>query len=272
MRTLFKEDLRPWLVSHRYWHEKKAFLLREDTYPHWTVFAVEDGLFSFEINGAKGTAGRGDLVLCPPSVPFIREAIAPVSFHFILFDWSDDTGDVLSGELPMLETLLSIKDSGRLSSTYLRLRKWNGAEHALAVRSKRHLLADLWLMYLEEADGGVKLPAESDERSSMMLQAKRIIRENAFAASSFNLKMLAARFGLSQVQFTRSFRRATGHLPREYLISVRLHKVQSLLLESELTLGQIAEACGYENEFYLSRIFTKRLGVSPSRFRRLNRL
>ena len=54
-------DYRPRMVSHRYWRAKQEFQLREDTYAHWVVFAVEDGQFTYEINGEKGVASRGIL-------------------------------------------------------------------------------------------------------------------------------------------------------------------------------------------------------------------
>lgn len=263
-------DYRPCLVSHRYWRAKQEFQLREDTYAHWVVFAVEDGQFSYEINGVQGVAGKGDLVFCPPGVPFCREVLTPVSFHFMLLDWVDAAGYPVA-EPPTITDKITIGDHDRLSSTYLRLRKWNGIEHSLALRLKHHLLEDLWYLYLEEAVmESVRWNAGSDDRKNKMQEAQRTIQEQAFAP--FSLKDLAARLGLSQVQFTRSFRQATGLLPRDYLISIRLHKVQELLLESNQTLGQIAEQCGYENEFYLSRIFTKRMGVTPSHFRKLHRL
>jgi AraC-like DNA-binding protein len=263
-------DYRPRMVSHRYWRAKQEFQLREDTYAHWVVFAVEDGQFTYEINGGKGVASRGDLVFCPPGVPFCREVLTPVSFHFVLLDWVDAAGQLVA-QPPTMADKLTIRDHDRLSSTYLRLRKWNGVEHALALRLKHHLLEDLWYLYLEEAamESGQSNLGSSDRKDKMQ-EAQRTIQEQALAP--FSLKELAARLGLSQVQFTRSFRQATGLLPRDYLISIRLHKVQELLLESDQTLGQIAEQCGYENEFYLSRIFTKRMGVTPSHFRKLHRL
>lgn len=270
MEELAQTDYRPQMVSHRYWRMKQEFQFREDTYPHWVVFAVEEGQFAYEIDGEKGVASGGDLVFCPPGVPFSREVLTPVSFHFMLLDWVDAAGQPLVNP-PAIAAKLSIGDHDRLSSTYLRLRKWNGAEHMLALRLKNHLLVDLWYLYLEEveAEGG-RPETDIGDKYDRMQQAKQTIREHAFAP--FSLKELAAELGFSQVQFTRSFRQATGVLPRDYLISVRLHKVQELLLESNQTLGQIAELCGYENEFYLSRIFTKRMGITPSHFRKMHRL
>jgi len=56
------------------------------------------------------------------------------------------------------------------------------------------------------------------------------------------------------------------------LTSLRLRKAQSLLLETNKTLEDIAEKCGYKNGFYFSRRFSKKLNISPSEYRKNNKL
>ena len=58
----------------------------------------------------------------------------------------------------------------------------------------------------------------------------------------------------------------------EYLKSVRLEKAKQLLLGSELNLSEISEAVGYSDLSYFSKIFKKEFDLSPSRYRRENRL
>ncbi|MDF2723961.1 MAG: hypothetical protein K0Q59_3636, partial [Paenibacillus sp.] len=47
----------------------------------------------------------------------------------------------------------------------------------------------------------------------------------------------------------------------------RLQKVCNLLTETDQTLEQIAEQCGFQTAYYLSRVFTKEMNTSPSRYR-----
>lgn len=113
-------------------------------------------------------------------------------------------------------------------------------------------------------------PDDNGRKDPLINQAIHMIRERASAP--FSLKSLAGELGLTQVQFTRKFKKATGMLPIDFLTSLRLQKVQKLLLESDLSLRQIADRCGFENEFYLSRVFKKRKKVSPKQFRSMRRL
>ncbi|WFR61673.1 hypothetical protein P9222_25280 [Paenibacillus amylolyticus] len=73
------------LLNHIYWKKKAEFALAEDIYDAWVVFAVEEGVFRYEIDGQSGEAGFADLVLCPPRVPFRRETVTPLTFHYMLF-------------------------------------------------------------------------------------------------------------------------------------------------------------------------------------------
>jgi len=54
---------------------------------------------------------------------------------------------------------------------------------------------------------------------------------------------------------------------REYTVKARLDRTRHLLTETSMTVGQIARALGYTDPFLLSRQFTRRFGVAPSRYR-----
>ncbi|WP_243156780.1 helix-turn-helix domain-containing protein, partial [Clostridium beijerinckii] len=85
---------------------------------------------------------------------------------------------------------------------------------------------------------------------------------------SIKIKDFSASLGLSSVQFTRRFHKCIGTTPIEYITSLRLRRAQVLLLRTEDTLDCIASKCGYDNGFYLSRVFAKNLGISPSDYRK----
>lgn len=66
------------------------------------------------------------------------------------------------------------------------------------------------------------------------------------------------------------FKKETGLTPHEYLTSVRMERAGKIILSgvsnrySSYTVGQIAEACGYAEPLYFSRVFKKYFGVSPT--------
>ena len=78
----------------------------------------------------------------------------------------------------------------------------------------------------------------------------------------------ATRLGLTVPQLREEVRLATGSTPKEYILRVRLSKAKDLLAATDQSVVQIARACGYEDPAYFTRLFTQRVGVSPTVFRR----
>jgi transcriptional regulator GlxA family with amidase domain len=78
--------------------------------------------------------------------------------------------------------------------------------------------------------------------------------------------------GLSPVQFTRRFRKSYRMTPSDFVRSLRIRRAAELLLDTDMTLDQIASRCGYENGFYLSLVFAKSMGMRPSTYREKNRV
>ncbi|CAN7657931.1 AraC family transcriptional regulator [Paenibacillus sp. LjRoot153] len=270
------DQTQPKLLSHMYWREKSAFQLHEDSNEFWVLFAVENGSFSYQIQEHEGTAVFGDLVLCPPGVIFRRAVIQPLSFHVMLLQWVDVTGHPLAVETHIPSGKISIQDLNRLSSNYAYLKKWFRHEGLVASSLRQHVLTDLWMLVVEEAYSASPESASpwttgiTNNKDALIHEATQRMHE--LASSTCIMKDIAMELGLTQVQFTRRFKKSTGMLPIDYLVTLRLQKVQQLLLDSDMTLQQIAGQCGFENEFYLSRVFKKRMHVTPSSYRKLHRL
>lgn len=82
-----------------------------------------------------------------------------------------------------------------------------------------------------------------------------------------DIHKLAAISNMSERNFFRAFKRATGLTPGEYVMRLRLDKARSLLRETSQSIGEIATACGFYDSNHLCRIFRERLAVSPRNFR-----
>lgn len=82
------------------------------------------------------------------------------------------------------------------------------------------------------------------------------------------MSMIARECGLSESQFTRSFRKMTGLPPHQWLMRRRVDKAKSLLTETALNLAQIGQDCGFADQSHFTRTFTALAGVSPGAWRR----
>jgi len=106
-------------------------------------------------------------------------------------------------------------------------------------------------------DSGVLLGL-SDPRLSKAIEAMHKHPE-----TSWSLEALAQHAGMSRARFAAHFRKVVGITPFDYLTNWRLGIAQTMLRKGN-SLKLIAAAVGYTNATALTRVFTQRLGMSPS--------
>lgn len=258
------EATMPKMIAHVYWLRKETFLLASDTYEDWVMFVLEEGAFRYRIGEQEeGHAEPGDIIVCPPRHAFARKTIAPVNFHFIRFT-SDSPLALPAGKV-------RLSRQARLADDCVRLRAHAHGRSELSGIMCAHMLQDLWVMMLDESLGS---PLQGNHAAAVadpvMRTVKAELEERAFGPML--LKEIAARHHLTPVQLTRRFRACFGVNPREHVTDLRMRRAGELLTESDRTVEDIAAACGYESGFYLSRVFAKYKGLSPSRYREKYRM
>ena len=86
-------------------------------------------------------------------------------------------------------------------------------------------------------------------------------------AQRLTLEDMARRVYLSPAYFSRIFKEETGETFTAYLSRVRIDRSLELLRRKELRLADIAQLVGFEDQSYFTRVFKKRMGVSPLRYR-----
>lgn len=264
-------SLLPEVSNSTFWDQKDKFMFYEDVYDTWVMFAVEAGSFYYEIGDEKGTATFGDLVLCPPGTPFRRVIVTPLTFYYFELTWRGLQTPGAVGEEALPPGKLSIFNTGRLEQNYAAMRKWQAWPGEIRFPKNTHFCRDIWLLYCEGLEEGV-LTGE-DERQHpdpLMQEARSLIGRRAF--TTLNLKEIAGMLGITPMQLTKKFSAAYGVAPVRYLTSLRLAKAKTLLVETNLTIEQISECCGYQNGFYLTRIFAKYEHTTPSHYRKTHRV
>ena len=76
------------------------------------------------------------------------------------------------------------------------------------------------------------------------------------------------RFHFQRDYFNRLIRSKTRMTYSEYLQSIRLEQAKRMLIETDLTISEIAEQTGYHNKGYFYRIFTKKYNMTPGEYRK----
>jgi AraC family transcriptional regulator len=78
-----------------------------------------------------------------------------------------------------------------------------------------------------------------------------------------SLPELAAIVQLSQYHFCHAFKQAIELSPHQYLIQQRVERAKQLLKQKEMTIGEVAIACGFAHQSHLNRHFKRLTGITP---------
>jgi AraC family transcriptional regulator len=92
-----------------------------------------------------------------------------------------------------------------------------------------------------------------------------------YAQHDLLLEDLAALVDLSAKHFARAFRQSTGLPPHRWLVNQRIDRARELLGKAELSLAEIALACGFADQSHFTVAFRKATGMTPGAFRREQR-
>jgi AraC-like DNA-binding protein len=89
---------------------------------------------------------------------------------------------------------------------------------------------------------------------------------------NFGVGELCKKVGMSRTQLHNKIKALTGHPTSHFIKKVRIHQATLLLRTSEMNISQVALEVGVESLPYFTKIFTKEIGLSPSKFREKSQL
>ncbi len=87
-------------------------------------------------------------------------------------------------------------------------------------------------------------------------------------AENFSAGELCDKFEISEKTLYRIVRERTRSTLNEYVTKLRLKKAEELLLDTDMSIAQVAGEAGYDDYNYFIRIFKKNYGVTPLKFRK----
>lgn len=97
---------------------------------------------------------------------------------------------------------------------------------------------------------------------------KDFINKNYSAKITLNI--LSHKFGCCNATLTKSFKNEYGYTIMDYLFKVRIEKAAELVKKTRRSFKEISNDCGFYDQNYFSKSFSKYYGVSPSQYRSLN--
>lgn len=116
---------------------------------------------------------------------------------------------------------------------------------------------------VDEADG----QAETTDRTPDFIDEVQQYVDSHIGEGDVDLADLAARFGVTRATFTRKVKQHTGLTSAAYITSRRIRKACQLLQTADMTVAQVAEACGYSDTAYFIMVFRKSMNKTPKQYK-----
>ena len=112
---------------------------------------------------------------------------------------------------------------------------------------------------------GYVKPQTSIDYSNRIVQVTKEYLE-AHYSEEISLENIAEQVNISPQYFSKLIKKNTGFNFIDWLSMLRVKKAKELLTNSNYTVKEVCFMVGYKDPNYFSRIFKKRIGITPSEF------
>jgi AraC family transcriptional regulator len=139
----------------------------------------------------------------------------------------------------------------------------NPSKHAVYAES---LVGSIISGLLDIPDQGSEPP---NGRLTQANMNKLMSRINASSDGRLTVAEMAETVGLSESWFANVFKQTTGKTPLQWQLGKRIDLAQKLLVESDLTIADIAAQLGFADQAHLTKAFRQIAGETPAAWRRM---
>lgn len=130
--------------------------------------------------------------------------------------------------------------------------------NATRIQRRKQILANL---LNPKQDGAHTTPKDDFLQKAMRIIDKNISDEN------FKIDDFASQMNISKTVLHRKFRLLIGESPNTFIRHIRLNRASELLINSNLTVAEIAYLTGFHQSQYFIKCFKEEFGVTPKYYR-----
>ena len=211
-----------------------------------------------------------DRIITPDNLTAIL--IIPVDFHEIVVNGNSDatfkkiffTSNIFEKTIFPKKSMLfeSIDANSLFLKTYNEIIQNPANEHF------KKILTQV-IIYIIVQNGQVIEMKQATNSNNYSSEAIRIINEKY--DENLTLSSVAKFISITPQYLSNIFKETIGITFCTYLTAIRLQHAEKLLIETNESVTDICDMCGYENFSHFIRSFKKKYGISPSVYRKNRR-
>lgn len=209
--------------------------------------AARDG--EYILPGFSLAFKRGDIIILPPLYRHTPSAAL-----------TDSDVAVLEKAILPFKAPASVRDSNNLTAQAIEKAEYFFDKNGEILNALGNLIA-------------VSVSAFYKKREfSPIVETIRAEIESNVSNCAYSVDDTLKRLPLSYEYLRKLFKKETGNTPLCYLSACRMRLAAQIISSgisnqySEYTVSQIAEACGFSDPMYFSRVFKKNFGVPPTEY------
>jgi AraC-like DNA-binding protein len=228
-----------------------------------------EGTYRIKDREYKVNAGESFILFPGESSYYCADPINPWEYYWVAFD-----GDLveeclklsnLSPDAPIhrhihvteLEQIFNqLFEQARQNTTHSEISSIGWMHQILALISKES--------HLNRIKATVK---ESNPKEYYVNKAISYIKAN-YSMHNLPVEDIAKYLNLDRSYFTKIFTQILNQSPHQFILDYRIEKASRLLTHTNLSIKSIANAVGFEDIIYFTKVFKKHRGYSPSTFRK----
>lgn len=140
--------------------------------------------------------------------------------------------------------------------------------HAVTFTKSLHQTKEKLIASLIEVCRYYEKQQESIDKTSYYASVNTFI-DTHYKNADLNISMIAEEFNLTPSYLSKLYKAESGDSILTYINKVRVREAKRLLVESDLTNGEIAMSIGILNDTSFNRIFKNLEGITPGKYRKI---
>lgn len=248
---------------------------------HWhnetEIVYVTSGCINITVNNKKFTGKSGDIfIINSGEMHEIYGSVTPLEYSAFVFDFDmlsfqkDDFSQqnfiepILKGKIQFFN---SVKKSEKAFSILKHINEINEQKNSCYMLCTKALLLQLFGFLIEENQIVLtQEPSSNNEKVQLLKNIVAYINDNF--TEKITLTEIAQNFHMSHKYFCRFFKNNFKKTFVEYLNDVRIENSISLLSKKNISVTDAAISCGFCNMSYFTHTFKKKIGCTPSQYKK----